>query len=151
MPFFTGSYSHTVDAKGRMNIPANYRKQLAGEGGDSSVYITANRMESFSFLCILPQDYFQSISKVVAEQTGGPFEPRTPEMKKLARMMSGAQECRYDDQGRLILPKKFLETACIKGQVTILGMHSYIQLWNPDTFRQYVGEPDPMDSGVAAE
>jgi DNA-binding transcriptional regulator/RsmH inhibitor MraZ len=134
-----------------MNIPANFRKQLPDGQGDSSVYITLNQAGSFSYLSLLPQDYFQAVSQAASDRSGGPFEPNLDEMIKLANMMDGAQECRYDDQGRLIVPKKFLEAAGIQGHVHILGMHAYVQLWNPEAFDRFRKTAKPAVTGPVTE
>jgi len=148
MPFFAGSYPYTVDNKGRMNIPASFRKQLTEGQGDSNVFITLNKIDFFQYLCILTQDHFQSISSEPAQASGGPLKPNPKMMRELLDIMMQVQECHYDEQGRLIVPKKFLEHANIKGQVIIVGVRDYLQLWDPDTLKRYMdafglGEPRP--------
>jgi MraZ protein len=150
MPFFTGSYDYTVDSKGRMNIPASFRKQLNPGQAESNVFITLNKIENFTFLCILTQDHFQTISSEPSLSSGGPFNPDPSKMRQFLSIMKEAQDCHYDEQGRLIIPKKFIEKADIRGQVTIVGAREYIQLWNPDAFQKYIGNPDASDAASAA-
>ena len=121
-----------------MNIPAGFRKQLTNGQGDSNVYITLNILETHSYLCILTQEYFQALSSAPAEASGGPFSPNPQKMREFLSMMKEAQDCRYDDHGRLILPKKFLEKAGIRGQVLIIGAREYIQIWDPAAFDLYL-------------
>jgi MraZ protein len=147
MPFFAGSYPYTIDNKGRMNIPASFRKQLAEAAGDSSVFITLNKVDQFQYLCILTQDHFQSISSEPAQASGGPLKPNPHMMRELLDIMMQVQECHYDEQGRLIVPKKFLEHASIRGQVMIVGVRDYLQLWDPDTLKRYMDSFAPASPG----
>jgi DNA-binding transcriptional regulator/RsmH inhibitor MraZ len=133
-----------------MNIPAGFRKQLTGLQGDSNVYITLNAIESHSFLCILTQEYFQALSSGPAEASGGPFSPNPRKMREFLSIMKEAQDCRYDEHGRLILPKKFLERAGIGGQVLIVGAREYIQIWDPAAFELYLEGPDSSGSETGA-
>jgi DNA-binding transcriptional regulator/RsmH inhibitor MraZ len=121
-----------------MNIPAGFRKQLTNGQGDSNVFITLNKIESFHYLCILTQEHFQDLSSEPAQASGGPFKPDPKKMREFLEIMKEAQDCHYDEQGRLIIPKKFLEKAGIQGQVMIVGAREYIQLWDPGAFDRYL-------------
>jgi DNA-binding transcriptional regulator/RsmH inhibitor MraZ len=133
-----------------MNIPAGFRKQLTGLQGDFNVYITLNAIESHSYLCILTQEYFQALSSGPAEASGGPFSPNPLKMREFLSIMKEAQDCRYDEHGRLILPKKFLEKAGIRGQVLIVGAREYIQIWDPAAFELYLSGSDLNGSDTQA-
>ncbi len=138
MAFFAGPYIYTVDRKGRVNIPASFRKHLPEGEGASNVYLMIRSVNGFHFLVILPQEYFQKITKDIAEASGGPIDPNPEGMRALLKLMNSVQECHYDDQGRLIIPRHFLEMTHIKDQVKIVGTLDYIQLWDPETYEQYV-------------
>lgn len=138
MAFFAGYYIYTVDRKGRVNIPASFRKHLPEGEGASNVYLMVREVEGFHYLTILPQEYFQEITKEIAETSGGPIHPDPDGMRALLKLMNSVQECHYDDQGRLIIPRHFLEMTHIKDQVRIIGTRDYLQLWDPETFDQYV-------------
>lgn len=100
MQFFTGSYTYTVDSKGRMNIPAGFRKQLTNGQGDSNVFITLNKIESFHYLCILTQEHFQNLSSEPALASGGPFKPDPKKMREFLEIMKEAQDCHYRRTGQ---------------------------------------------------
>lgn len=138
MAFFAGYHIYTVDRKGRVNIPASFRKRLPEGDGISNVYLMVREVQSFHYLTILPEDYFQKITKEIADASGGPINPDPEGMRALLKLMNSVQECHYDDQGRLIIPRDFLEKANIKDQVRIIGAVDYLQLWDPETHDQYV-------------
>ncbi len=71
-------------------------------------------------------------------------------MREFLSMMKEAQDCRYDEHGRLILPKKFLEKAGIRGQVLIVGAREYIQIWDPAAFELYLNGSGPEGAGTKA-
>src|SRR5438034_10794461 len=87
---FLGTYRHSVDAKGRVAIPARFREQLPtgtviSKGAEGCLQVYP------------PQEW--------AQEQGLRLGSMTPaEERRLARMMFGAaRECEFDGQGRIVL------------------------------------------------
>jgi MraZ protein len=125
---FTGEYKHTVDAKGRIAVPARFRAQLAG-GAFVSRWID-------NCLAIYPQGEWDRFATRVAE---------LPVSDAGARVFSrfvfgGAFEFQLDAQGRLVVPPTLREFAGLDEDVVIVGSRDHIELWEPARWDAYSAE-----------
>ncbi len=67
------------------------------------------------------------------------LDPFDPEAVKFTRLfLYGCETADLDGQGRLKLSRLHLELADLKGQATILGMLDYLEIWNPDSLKNYL-------------
>ncbi len=121
---FMGEYDHTIDAKGRLIVPARFREVL----GD--VFVVTKGLDG----CLFVYD-----SKAWDE-----FESKLqslPLMNKEARkfvrfFQSGANEVEVDKQGRILLPVPLREYADLKKDVVLIGMAGRIEIWSKERFDQ---------------
>ena len=111
----TGQYTHSIDAKGRLFIPAKLREELGGtfhvmvgQDGCLSVY------SDDSWNAILDRLKTMSFSKV----------------KALRAMFALAADCEPDAQGRILLPQKLRQLAQLDKDVVIIGMFDRVEIWN---------------------
>lgn len=143
MPVFSGNFKYTFDSKGRVNIPAQFRNQLVeklDDGTDSQdslfFHITYGKEPC---LYVYPRSVF---SKLVEkwEDISDPLMGEEDDDKVLLyrQIMAYAQPCRGDSQGRIIIPKDYIDYAEIDDEVLIVGLGSRIELWNPDKFDEYL-------------
>jgi MraZ protein len=131
MASFYGSFDYSVDAKGRVNIPAKFRKALSPEAEDTFIvtYGPGNCLQAY------PKDEWNRyIAKIAAL-------PRTPENDKIRRIVSGiSTDSVLDVQGRVMLSAAQMKHAQITKNVTIIGdMRGYIELWDSDRYKEYIG------------
>jgi MraZ protein len=139
--FFAGSFDHTVDEKGRVNIPASFRSQLPA-ADDFSFYVTLGRE---GCLYVFPPDVFEQMSIEMEKDTGSFLNPNSNKVV-YTHIMALTQSCHCDAQGRLVIPKTHLEKAHIAGKVKIVGLKDKMQLWSPELFERYVQSLE-MSSG----
>ncbi|MFQ5566228.1 MAG: division/cell wall cluster transcriptional repressor MraZ [Paracoccaceae bacterium] len=131
MKFFTGSSTHKVDAKGRVSLPASYRKVLEGVGSTHVV--------------VLPQmqhpDYHVALSQAGHEKIVEQFEQLKLEgddRAALARhIVTDARQIPFDDTGRMVLSQDLREQIGLAGEVRFAGQGSYFQLWEPGKCAAY--------------
>ncbi|MEO1164238.1 MAG: division/cell wall cluster transcriptional repressor MraZ [Chloroflexota bacterium] len=120
---FWGEYSHQVDNKGRVIIPARYRELLGAEA------ILTRGLDHN--LVIYPQKTWQ---QVVSQLNDLPLTH--PSGRALRRLLfSGAMELTLDKQGRINIPQYLLEYASIEDVVLLVGMETFIELWTPEQWR----------------
>lgn len=118
---FYGTYEHRVDDKGRVPIPAKFRRALGG-----AVILT-----HLADKCITayPISEWDKLGKSLV----GPTLDRE-KARRLKRVIFGnAFPERFDNQGRVLLPALLRQYADIKDTVDIVGMNTYFEIWNHDS------------------
>lgn len=130
--FFAGSFDHTVDEKGRINIPAVFRSQLPASD-EFFFYVTVG---CEGCLYVFPPEVFELMSIDMEKDTGSFLNPNNNKVI-YTQTMALTHPCHCDSQGRLVVPKTHLEKARINGKVKIVGLRDKMQLWDPDLFEKY--------------
>jgi MraZ protein len=120
---FLGEYSHSLDAKGRVILPAKFRDQL--EGGA----VMARGLDGF--LAVYPPAEFERVvAKVQSARERG-----ATERKAAMSFFSGASECTPDKQGRVAIPQPLREYAGLDREVVVAGGYDHIEIWDAQRFR----------------
>ncbi|GIK55694.1 MAG: transcriptional regulator MraZ [Chloroflexota bacterium] len=119
---FLGEYTHTIDEKGRLTIPAKFRGLLA-----SGLVVTRGFDQN---LMLFPLDGWQELAQRIAAR---PLADEDMRMFR-RRVFSGATDLLPDRQGRILLPPYLRDFAGINGDVVIAGMFHYLELWSSDAW-----------------
>lgn len=124
---FVGSYEHQIDEKGRVSLPATFRREAADQR------------------FILSQPYppalalYPEVEWAIAEERLAELVARNPEARLWRLSVLGnAVEVNPDAQGRILIPSKFKDAAGLRGAVLLLGATNKIELWDPATFDRAV-------------
>lgn len=121
---FWGEFAHQLDKKGRLIIPARYRRQLS-KGSILTRGIDRN-------LVIYPQEAWRTVSEQLNQ-----LPITDPTARALRRLLfSGAVELSLDRQGRVLIPAYLRDYASLDGEVLVVGMETYVELWQPESWRQ---------------
>jgi len=115
---FLGEYTHTIDNKGRITIPAKFRNLLA-----AGLVVTRGFDQN---LMLFPMDGWQELAERIAQRPLADEDVRAFRR----RVFSGAVDLVPDRQGRILLPPYLREFAKIEGDVVIAGMFNYLELWS---------------------
>jgi transcriptional regulator MraZ len=120
---FWGEFSHHLDEKGRLIIPARFRTQLSPQA------ILTRGLDHN--LVIYPEESWQTLSEHLNQM------PIThPTSRALRRLLfSGAVELSLDRQGRIFIPGYLRDYASLNGAVLIAGMETFLELWEPGSWR----------------
>jgi MraZ protein len=125
MRHFLGTYYHTLDAKGRVSIPAKFRKDVGDElvvsrGLDGCIYLY--RVDEWE----------RQVEKLMAlEQAEGDARAY------LRAIGPHAERITVDSHGRIMIPPTPRELAGIQTEVLVLGVFNHIELWDPKRFEEY--------------
>lgn len=140
---FRGQFTYSVDAKGRISIPARLRKNVAPEASDTFIMTqgTAQCIEVF------PLDQWKIIEEKLKNLNI--YNPRHARMLRIT--LQHAQEDILDSQSRILVPQSLLNYAKIDKDVLILGVLKKIELWNPEIYKQYLNETEEPYEQLAAE
>lgn len=141
MSAFKGSYTYSIDNKGRINIPAKLRKCVSPEAND---WFTVTRgFEKCVY--IYPQDEWEKLENSIRS-----LSPTDSEHRFFMRvLLQHACDMALDAQARITIPKELLHHAAIDGEVLILGMLEHIEVWNPREYTKYLAEQDKTYEEVA--
>jgi MraZ protein len=119
---FLGRYEHTIDEKGRITIPAKFRELVGG-----IVYITQGfdgNLQAF------PSQLFERMAGQVSS-----FSYLDANSRRLRRILfSNAEQAKFDNAGRILLPAFLRETANLKDEAIIVGSGEYFELWSPENW-----------------
>src|SRR5215472_19165568 len=131
---FLGEYEHTIDAKGRMAVPAKFRTQMdrgavisKGMGVCLSVY-TRDRWDEKS-----------------AELVEGKTSEELRDFER--RIYPSASEVELDGQGRLVIPGRLRTYAELGSEVTVAGVRDHIEIWDRATWLAYQAKLDQDGNG----
>ena len=115
---FLGRYSHNLDAKGRLAIPAKFRAALAG-----GLVVTRGIDRCLS---IYPLAAWQALAEKVSA-----LSISDPDARQFRRMVfAEAVDEVPDGQGRILLPPELRRYAEIDREA-VVGMNTYLEIWNP--------------------
>ena len=119
---FRGNHPTRVDEKGRLKVPADFKKVIDEKYG-TQFYITSldGRVAQ-----IYPFEEWERIEQKLASLST--FNPT--KKKFLARVNYWGQQVEMDGQGRLLIPQLLREKAVIKGEVAVLGNLTYLEVRN---------------------
>lgn len=131
MLLLTGEYQHVVDNKSRVLISNKLRNQIDVEEHGSNFYLV---LGANGILCLYPERYFEQISLAVAPGTAAPDEAVAFERMSFAL----SSKVELDGQGRLLLNEKLRARAGLKDNITLIGVRDHIELWNSESWEQYV-------------
>ena len=120
-----GEYEHSLDAKGRLIMPAKLRTDMGEK------FIITKGLDGCLF--------------VFSQIEWSNFESKLKELpltNKNARdfvrfFLSGATECEIDKQGRFLLVNTLREYAEITKEVIIIGVGTRLEIWNKDKWKKY--------------
>jgi MraZ protein len=140
---FRGQFTYSVDAKGRVSIPARLRKHVSPEANDTFVMTQGTG----KCIDIYPLDQWLVFEKKLEELN--PFDPR--KAKFIRMILQHAAEDTLDSQSRILIPQKLLEYAKIEKEVLILGALKKIEVWNPKEFEDYLKDSPETYEEIAAQ
>ena len=135
---FTGEYSYSIDAKGRVNIPAKFRQSLAPEN-DQTFVITRG-----IDLCIwvYPLTAWQIIEDDLKDLSAISGINRS----FIRNTVRYASSVTFDKQGRIMLSTNLLEYSHLKKDALIIGMVNKIEIWDSSILAKVDQQNLKMDS-----
>lgn len=117
---FLGEYTHSIDEKGRLTVPARYR-QLLAEGG----YITQGFDHN---LMVLRTPTFEAMVRRLTQMSF-----TNSSVRELSRVLfSRAEKIEPDGSGRILIPQFLREEVKLAGDVNVVGAGNYFEIWSPE-------------------
>ena len=119
---FVGSYSHSLDAKKRVFVPAKFREDLG-----NTFYVTR---KFDTYLSIYTEEewaaYLEKLEKL----------PESVAAEVQEFILGGAQKCVPDNSGRIIIDDKLLKHAGITKNIVFVGAGRQIRVWSEELWNE---------------
>lgn len=131
MSFFIGEYQYTIDTKGRVNIPAKFRKNLTPE--DENTFIITHSPDKC--LDVYPLKVFQ---EKIVNKINDLSESNREHRYYTSVTGSNSSDSIIDKQGRIAIPQKLLDYGGITKDIMIIGAFHRIELWDPKEREKYL-------------
>ena len=135
---FTGEFSYTVDAKGRVNIPSKFRKVLSVDNEDT--FVITRGMDPCVW--VYPIVVWQNIENDLKSLSSLSAINRT----FVRNTVRYATPLTYDGQGRIQLTTNLINYADLGKKTLIIGMVNKIEIWNPDRLKEIDKKNMKIDS-----
>ncbi|MDO9399665.1 MAG: division/cell wall cluster transcriptional repressor MraZ [bacterium] len=134
---FIGEYSHNLDDKGRLAVPAKFRILLKGGA------VVTKGLDNCLFLYTKKEwlELAKKLAKLPINQAN---------TRAFARLMlAGAMDVDFDSQGRIMLPEYLRKFAGVKKKVIIAGLYDRLEIWDEDNWNKYKAGTEEKSSEIA--
>ncbi len=134
---FIGEYTHSVDQKGRIAVPAKFRAELnrgavITRGLDNCLFIYTKK----------------EWEKLAEKMTAMPIGQKNS--RAFARLMlAGAMDVELDVQGRVVIPEYLRQFATIQKQAVVAGLYNRIEIWDLAKWQAYKSATEKNSEDIA--
>lgn len=134
---FIGEYSHTLDEKNRLALPAKFRSELKNgavvtRGLDNCLFVYPKK--SWTELA-------EKLAKLPISQAGSRAFSRL--------MLAGAMDAALDKQGRINLPDYLKTYAALGKKVVITGLYNRLEIWDEEVWQKYKAGTEKNSGDIA--
>ena len=125
-----GSYEHSVDAKGRVFIPAKWREDL----GTTVVVMPGitGSSEDKCLTCMSLSSWEEMLTKFKTVAMTDAIAQRT-----LRSLLARSADCDTDKQGRILITAPLRELGEIDKEAVLVGMGNRIEIWSSKLWKEY--------------
>lgn len=125
---FTGEHEHTIDAKQRMAIPAEFRSRMDPETLGKAFYISPGPNGA---LWLWPERTFEQLAGAMSSS----LLPAEELMEYEQWLYSQSRRLDVDKTGRVRLPERMIAEAGLGQQVVVLGVKDHLELRDPEQWK----------------
>jgi MraZ protein len=136
---FLGEFSHNLDEKGRLTIPAKFRDELAG-----GLVVTRGIDRCLS---VYPRQVWDGLAEQIAKL---PLSQRSA--RDFGRLIfSGAADFIPDRQGRVLIPQGLRDYAELDSDAIIIGLFDRLEIWNPNNWTNVKANVEEDPESIAEQ
>ncbi|WP_436395303.1 division/cell wall cluster transcriptional repressor MraZ [Acidithiobacillus ferriphilus] len=124
---FRGTHRHSLDSKGRMNVPARFRDWLSAHcDGQLIITIDAQSREGERCLVAYPLPTWEKVERRIAE-----LPSNNTAARQFQRLFVGqSEELRLDAQGRVLLSPNLRKFAELDKELVLVGQIDKFEIWD---------------------
>ncbi|MBU2101205.1 division/cell wall cluster transcriptional repressor MraZ [Patescibacteria group bacterium] len=134
---FIGEYQHNIDEKGRVAVPAKFRKEVSGGA------IITRGLDHCLFI-FTKKDWETLAEKLVALPLS---QANSRAFVRL--MLSGASDVKLDSQGRVLIPDYLRVYAGLKKSAKVIGVYNRMEVWDEASWQQYKAKTEGSSEEIA--
>ena len=116
---FIGEFHHNIDDKGRLIIPSKFRCELGEK------FIITRGLDKCLFIYSMNERNFSRF------------------------FLSGATECEFDKQGRILITSPLVHYANLVQKCVIIGVNERIEVWDEEEFNKFLNDNEEQFSEIA--
>lgn len=134
----TGEFNHTMDAKGRVTVPARFREELGNR------FVVTRGFEGC--LTAYPPERWERVQRNLES-----LSLTNPAGRKLSRLFLGnAVECELDQMGRILITSPLRTAAGLSKDIVLTGLGDRVEIWNKASWDKLNGS-DAFDTMTPEE
>lgn len=136
---FIGQFEHSLDEKGRVAIPAKFRRELkegaiVSKGLDGCLFLFSKT--KFTTMA-------QSISSLPISKSSARLYSRL--------MLASAVEAEFDNQGRILIPASLRRFSSLTKTAIITGLYDRIEIWSKSNWEKESAKADKKAEEIVEE
>jgi MraZ protein len=137
---FKGTYRHRIDPKGRVPVPAAFRRALSETGERRLVATVLDQC-----LAVYPHAEWQRLEAQLRQ-----LPAFSRDVKALTRLLaSRAVDCELDVQGRILMPAALRKAADLAAEAVLVGVVDRFEVWAPARWDDFLRESERLLDDVA--
>ncbi len=130
---FIGDYPCKADAKGRIMLPAAFKRQLDSSEDKHKDNFVVKKDIFEKCLVLYPMDEWERQNSIIRSK----INPYNKEHNKFLREFHrGKAEVTLDSNNRMLIPRRLLDLVGIQKEVVLAGLDGKIEIWDKDTYEQ---------------
>lgn len=122
---FTGEFRHTIDAKGRLIVPARLRPELTGDKAVLAIYMNG-------CIAMWSGEGWDDLDQRLRAEGRSNADARAV----VRGIAASAHQDEVDRQGRITVPPNLRHYAGIDKDVVVIGALDHAEIWNPERWDQ---------------
>jgi MraZ protein len=128
---FLGRYDYQLDPKGRVSLPADFRREA-----EATRFVLLQWEPTH--LTLFPMEVWEGVQARILELR----RTQPALLNRLRRITSRATHVEPDKQGRILIPTALKEAVGLDGAAVVTGNVDRIEIWSPQLFDAMVSAPD---------
>ncbi|HOD02273.1 MAG TPA: cell division/cell wall cluster transcriptional repressor MraZ [Clostridiales bacterium] len=117
---FFGEYTHTLDVKNRLFIPAQFRDELGAR------FVICKSPPGNTCVFAYSEERFKELGQKIKEKAG---------LRQQRFAFEGITTVEIDKSGRITINQKLCDYATLKKNVVVFGAFDRIEIWEEEKFR----------------
>jgi MraZ protein len=126
---FVGTFEHSLDGKGRVVLPSQFRNELSGRG------FVAQYQQC---LGVWTQEGFDEVASRLRDKVREGLAPQNA----VRALAANAVQVEPDTQGRILIPQRLRDYAGLQREVAVIGALDRIEIWDAARWQEISGEAD---------